>query len=95
MFLHVSVILLKEVGGGCLPQCMLGYTPGQTPWASPPFRSACWDMVNKRAVRILLECNRVSINVHVLVMGYSCCIIGQQTNVVVSNETNKDVRMYT
>ena len=24
-----------------------------------------------------------------------CCIIGQQTNVVVSNETNKDVRMYT
>ena len=24
-----------------------------------------------------------------------CCIIGQQTNVVVSNETNEDVRMYT
>ena len=28
-------------------QCMLGYTP-------PP--SACWDTVNKRAVRIPLEC---------------------------------------
>ena len=24
-----------------------------------------------------------------------CCIIDQQTNVLVSNETNKDVRMYT
>ena len=28
-------------------QCMLGYTP---------LPSACWDAVNKRAVRILLEC---------------------------------------
>ena len=28
-------------------QCMLGYTPPH---------SACWDAVNKRAVRILLEC---------------------------------------
>ena len=27
--------------------------------------------------------------------GARCCIIGQQTNVVVSNETNEDVRMYT
>ena len=26
---------------------------------------------------------------------YMCCIIGQQTNVAVSNETNEDVRMYT
>ena len=30
-------------------QCMLGYTP-------LPLYSACWDTVNKRAVRILLEC---------------------------------------
>ena len=29
-------------------QCMLGYTS--------PLRSACWDTVNKRAVRIPLEC---------------------------------------
>ena len=29
-------------------QCMLGYTH--------PLPSACWDMVNKRMVRILLEC---------------------------------------
>ena len=28
-------------------------------------------------------------------MNQWCCIIGQQTNVVVSNETNEDVRMYT
>ena len=27
--------------------------PGQVP---PPNHSACWDTVNKRAVRILLEC---------------------------------------
>ena len=36
MFLHLSVILST---GGCLPQCMLGYTPGQTPLLP----SACWD----------------------------------------------------
>ena len=32
-------------------QCMLGCTP-----LSPALHSACWDMVNKRAVRIPLEC---------------------------------------
>ena len=31
--------------------CVCCYPPGQT-----PMRSACWDTVNKRAVRILLEC---------------------------------------
>ena len=31
-------------GGGCLPKCMLGYTP---------LRSACWEI---RAISILLEC---------------------------------------
>ena len=31
-----------------------------TPWAdTPALRSACWDTVNNRAVRILLECNLV------------------------------------
>ena len=31
--------------------------PGQTlPWADIPPHSACWDMVNKWVVRILLEC---------------------------------------
>ena len=31
----------------------LGQTP---PWADTPLSSACWDTVNKRAVRIPLEC---------------------------------------
>ena len=42
---------------GCLPHCMLLYTPGdqrQTP--PPPLCSACWDTINKWAVRIPLEC---------------------------------------
>ena len=41
MLLHLSVILFT---GGCLPQCMLGYTPLQadtpradTPWADTPW----------------------------------------------------------
>ena len=68
---------------GCLPHCMLGYTPclgrhppgrhptgkhpqADTPWADTPLGQApppwadtppCWDTVNKRVVRILLECN--------------------------------------
>ena len=35
MFLHLSVILFT---GGCLPQCMLGYTPSgaDTPWSRHP-----------------------------------------------------------
>ena len=68
MFLHLSLILFT--GGGCLPQCILGYTPwadtpGQTPpWADTPLGrppgQICWGTVNKRAVRILLECILVS-----------------------------------
>ena len=46
MFLHVSVC---PQGVGCLPHCMLGYTPSLC--------STCWNMVYKRAVRIPLECN--------------------------------------
>ena len=51
MFLHRSVILFAGAGG-CLPQCMLGYTPPlgrhplgrhPTPWADTPLPSACWD----------------------------------------------------
>ena len=53
------------------------HPPGQTPpraenpWADPPgrhplrrhpLRSACWDTVNKRSVRILLECILVAPN---------------------------------
>ena len=56
MFLHLSVILFR---GGCLPQCMLGYTPPeQTPQGSrhPPMQCMLGDTGNKRAVRILLEC---------------------------------------
>ena len=60
-----------SVHGGCLPHCMLGYTPradmppcGQTtpqtdthtPLGRHPPPSACWDTVNKRVVRIPLEC---------------------------------------
>ena len=45
MFLHLPVILFH--GGECLPHTPLG--------KHPPLRSACWDTVNKRAVRILLE----------------------------------------
>ena len=65
MFSHVSVILFTRGVSTTLP-------PGQTPprqtppWAdTPPEQtpcSACWDMVNKRAVRILLECNLVDSN---------------------------------
>ena len=39
--------------------------PGQTPpqaGQTPPQPSACWDTVNKWAVRILLECNLVTWN---------------------------------
>ena len=40
MFVHVSVILFT---GGCLPQCMLGYTHPlgrHLPWVGPPGRHA-------------------------------------------------------
>ena len=72
MFSQVSVC----PQGGCLPHCMLGYTPppttgrhldpGQTPpgqtlpWADTPLCSACWDTINKWAVNIPLECILVS-----------------------------------
>ena len=70
MFSQVSVC---PRGGGCLPHCMLGYTPGQTPpadtpqadtppCADTPLGSACWDTVNKRAVCIPLECILVEVN---------------------------------
>ena len=54
--------------GGCLPRCLWADTPRQTPPGqtppSPsqcmlgytPLYSACWDTVNKRTVRIPLEC---------------------------------------
>ena len=57
-------------GGGCLPKCMLGYTPrtrgrspllrtrGRHPWTTgrhPPAQCMLGDMGNKWAVRILLE----------------------------------------
>ena len=38
-------------------QCMLGYTPlAQCMLGYTPLLSACWDTVNKRALRIPLEC---------------------------------------
>ena len=50
MFLHLSVIPFTEGEGRDLPRAD---TPGQNP--PPPLRSACWNTVNTRAVRILLE----------------------------------------
>ena len=68
MFLHLSVTLF--MGGVCL--WFWGYLahpppgrytlpldrhpPGQTPARADPLHSSCWDTVNKRAVRVLLEC---------------------------------------
>ena len=40
MFLHLSVSHSVHTGGGCLPQCMLGYTPPQSrhlPGADTPY----------------------------------------------------------
>ena len=70
MFLHLSVILLTRGSRqapppGRHPSTLARHpSPGQTtPARHPPGRhplhSVCWDMVNKRAVRILLECNLV------------------------------------
>ena len=39
------------------PPGQAGTPPGQA--GTPPLHSACWDTVNKRAVRIPLECNLV------------------------------------
>ena len=65
MFLHLSVL-----GGGFWADTPLGQThpplgrppPGKhsPPGRRPLLCSACWDTVNKRAVRILLECNLVT-----------------------------------
>ena len=53
MFLHVSVC---PQGGWVSAPLHAGiHPPGQT----PPLHSACWGTVNKRAVRIPLECNLV------------------------------------
>ena len=53
--------------GVCVSATPLGQTsPGQIPPMhagihTPPLPSGCWDTVNKRAVRILLECILVEI----------------------------------
>ena len=69
MFSHLFVILFTVGGGGCLPQCMLGYTPillsrhppEQTPPSlgsrhTPPAQCTLRNTGNKRTVCILLEC---------------------------------------
>ena len=45
-------------------QCMLAYTPCPAHAGIHPLPSACWDTVNKRAVRIPLECIPVTIAVN-------------------------------
>ena len=73
LFLHVSVILFTPLGRHPLwidtpcadtpwADTPGRHPPGNTPRANTP-RSVCWDTVNKRAVRILLECNLVSDNI--------------------------------
>ena len=56
MILHLSVILFTG-GGVCHTHFPLGKHP---PPGRHPLCSTCWDMVNKRVVRILLECNLVT-----------------------------------
>ena len=88
MFLHLSVILFT--GGGCLPHPhwedthLARHPPRQT----SPLHSACWDMVNKQAVRILLECIPVAFRIYTktrlqkwveLWDGFPACIIGHMT----------------
>ena len=56
---HGGIHPLCPVHGGIQPpaQCMVGYTPSaqcMVGYSPPP--SACWDTVNKRVVRIPLEC---------------------------------------
>ena len=57
-------------GGGCLPHCMLGYTT-TTPTQTPLLPSACWDTINKWAVRMLLEYILVQRRVHHRSIGLS------------------------
>ena len=74
-------------------QCMLGYTPpaqymlGYT----PPLCSACWDTVNKRAVRILLECilvfNAITIHYHIF-----CTLSLQERNAGDCKRYNEIIR---
>ena len=57
MFLHLSISHSVHMGGGCLPQCMLGYTPPRDQRQTvPPVQCMVGDTGNKPAVRILLEC---------------------------------------
>ena len=59
MFLHLSVSHSVHRGESTWAGTPPGrYTPqaGTSPWQVHPPGNVCWDMVNKRAVRILLEC---------------------------------------
>ena len=74
-------------GGGdvCPIACWDTHTPlGGHPWGrlpladtprkTPPMPSACWDTVNKRAVRILLECSLL-VNWYWFHVAWICYII--------------------
>ena len=80
---NIFTSVCLSTGGGCLPQCMLGYPPQaprtrHPPWSrhppgagTPPPGSRLQHTVNERPVRILLECILV---VERSVMSRTCII---------------------
>ena len=58
------LVIAELVAGGSLCNILInpfikaywGWGPGIAARSDTPLSSACWDTVNKRAVRILLEC---------------------------------------
>ena len=78
-------VCLSTGRGVCLNPCWDTHLPqadtpradtphwADTPRADTPLRSACWDTVNKRAVRILRECNLVNIPVKLnFIVDWNC-----------------------
>ena len=61
LFLHFMLPPATKLGQGYVftrvcDSVHIGGLPDTPPRADTPLHSACWDIVNKRAVRILLEC---------------------------------------
>ena len=86
-FTPVCHYVHRGMGGVCPIACWDTHTPRQTPRQTPPWpdtppgRHPCppriqWDMINKRAVRILLECVLVG-----------CVLVGNWYHLPVSTRT--------